>query len=502
MRTQKFTLGIAIMAIICLIFNDYAISQNVRKNLTGKDLLQTTMKSAQNAPGHFDNFLGRIGDDRPLLKNSAENAAYRSDTLLRYSIFGGNEKIVSAYDNDGKLLSTLDQVWIIDKWADYNVITNVYDANGNLLTETSQNYQSNDWVNYRMLTHTYDVAGNRINTLGQEWDGSDWINWGQSDYTYDGNGNMLTELFQQWDGAAWMYTALDTYTYDGAGNRLTMLDKYWDGMEWFDNILDTWTYDGTGHMLTYLDQYWNGEAWENSSLETRTYDGNGNNLTILMQGWDGSGWMNWALITRTFDANNNLISAVVAESYDGVTWTEYSKNDWTYDATGNMLTFTVSLTNWDTGEWEYYTNTEYSYQEGIITSDAYTWTGTGWTIGDAYFLVTYNNNGDVTEFFNGGPAVQVKVYYSSFNVGIKDPEDVPSGHFTIYPNPANYYLTILTDDPDVKIEQLQIIDLSGKEQQITLTYNQVDISKLQDGTYLVKLTASDGQTEIKKIVKQ
>ncbi|NTV84678.1 MAG: hypothetical protein HGA23_10320, partial [Bacteroidales bacterium] len=172
MKTKTFTLSIAITALICLIFSVSAISQNVRKNLTGSDILKATMKSPQKAPGHFVAFLGQPGEDQSHLKNITENAAYRSDTLIRYSIFGGSEKIVSSFNNEGQLLSTLNQVWIINYWADYSMITNVYDASGNLLTETGQNYQSNAWANYRMLTHTYDAAGNCLNTLGQEWDGS------------------------------------------------------------------------------------------------------------------------------------------------------------------------------------------------------------------------------------------------------------------------------------------------------------------------------------------
>ena len=117
-------------------------------------------------------------------------------------------------------------------------------------------------------------------------------------------------------------------------------------------------------------------------------------------------------------------------------------------------------------------------------------------------MVDYKENGIATEFFNGGPAVQIKVYYSSANVGINDPAENQTGQFTIYPNPANNSLTIVPADPAVRIEQIQLIDLSGKEQPLFMNNNQVDISKLQDGLYLLKLTTSDGLTEIKKIVKE
>jgi hypothetical protein len=114
MKTQKFTLRVLIMALVCMICTFSAIPQKAGKNLSGSDLLKTTMKSPQKAPGHFAAFLGQPGEDYSLLKNNMEIAAYRSDTLIRYSIFGGSEKIVSSFNNTGKLLSTLNQVWIIN----------------------------------------------------------------------------------------------------------------------------------------------------------------------------------------------------------------------------------------------------------------------------------------------------------------------------------------------------------------------------------------------------
>jgi hypothetical protein len=116
--------------------------------------------------------------------------------------------------------------------------------------------------------------------------------------------------------------------------------------------------------------------------------------------------------------------------------------------------------------------------------------------------VDYKDNDIVTEFFNGGPAVRIKVYYSDYTTQINDPIGDQPGNFTIYPNPADKSLTIVPANPEIEIEQLQIVDLSGKEQQAIFTDNQVDISKLQNGCYLLKLTTSDGQTETKKIVKQ
>jgi hypothetical protein len=501
MKTRICTLSISMMVTICLIFTSSALSQPVRKQLTGAALYERTMKSSEKAPGHFTQFLGQQEKVQPVIQKRPTVLAYHADTVVRYSIFGGSEKLVYGFNNEGKLLTQLDQLWIIDKWADYDIITNTYDANGNLLTETKEQYRGNAWLNYRKLSHTYDGGGNCLNTLGQQWDGVDWTNSIQSDYTYDGSGKMLTELFQEWDGSDWMNSSLDSCTYNGAGNRITLMNQYWDGSVWSNNFKVTWTYNGTGNILTYLYQFWEGTDWVNSYMETHTYDGNGNRLTVLEQGWDGMAWMNYALSTWTYDANNNPLTGTFQECYDGETWSNASRNEWTYDATGNVVTFFNQIADWMTGEWKNNYIAEHSYQAGRITTNASSWTGTGWTVADAYFPVTYFDIGNQTQFFSGGPAVRTVIYYSSYITGIDAPDALQSEIFRIFPNPTNKSLTFVPNNLGTKIGQLQLYDFNGKELQVILAGNQIDISKLQNGVYLLKLTTLEGQTQIKRIVK-
>jgi hypothetical protein len=506
MKTKTFTIGISIMAIICLFLSGTAMSQQAGKKLSGSELYEFMMKGDHKTSGHFDALPGRSCETRLPMKKSMVNAAYRADTLVRYAINGSSDRTLNTYDNNGNLLNTLVQVRIIDNWTNDNQFTNVYDVSGNLLTANTQQYRGNAWVENNAQAYTYDEAGNCLTSLNQWWDGTVWNNDMFTTYTYDGSGNMLTALYEQWDGTAWMYAELDSLTYDGAGNLLLKLYQAWDGAAWSYALIDSWTYDESGNMLTFLNQWWDGLIWTNNYLQTNTYDGNGNHLTQLEQMWDGAeAWMNYNLFTWTYDAINNPLSLVALTSYDGVTWSNMSKNDWTYDATGNTLTFTISLEDYATGGWKNYTNSEYSYQDGVITVDGSQWfeLTSVWTIGDTYFPVTVYEDGNSTELFSSGPAVRALVYYSSVTAGIKDPEgEDQSGSFSVHPNPANSSLTIIHANPDVQIEQLQIFDLSGKEQQVNLTGNQVDISKLQNGFYLLKLTSSDGLSETKKIVKQ
>jgi len=502
MKTKKSTIEITIMTLLSLIFINAAISQDVIKNLSRSNLPEAAMKCLQKAPGHFTLFPGQSDNDLALLKKSANTVNNTADTVFRYSINNGNEKIVYSYDQDRNLLTTLGKMWVIDEWANSTKVTNTFDANGNMITETAQNWQNNAWINYKMITHTYDGAGNCLKTTGQNWIGGAWVYWGQSDYTWDGSGNMLTELYQQWDSnsSAWVNNTLDSCTYDGNGNLLTFLDLQWDGMSFTNSMLETYSYDGTGNFLTHLTQFWDGAAWQDGYMETNTYDGNGNKITNLGQMWDGIEWMNDYMDTNTYDVTGNRLSYINRYCYDGVEWTNYSCGTFTYDANRNMLTSIYQF--WQMNNWKNTWRAEYNYQAGLITGEGFTWAGTAWTAGDAgVVIINFNDNGNKINFYNGFNAVQVLVYYSTFKAGIDNHAEDPSGLVTVYPNPATDHLTVIPLNPKVKIEKLQLFDLAGNEQQITFSGNRVDLGYLQCGLYFLRLTTKDGQTVMKKIVK-
>lgn len=500
MKTKKITLGISIMALFCLVFNNSAMSQEVNKNLSESILRATPAKCQQKASGHFATFPGQSDNGQPLSKKSANSVNYHADTVFRYSINNGSERTVTLYDNHGNPLTTLKQIWIINKWVNNRLTTNTFDGNDNMLTETAQFWESNNWVNDKMIVHTYDGAGNCLNTLGKEWDGINWENWGQSDYTYDGSGNMLTEIFREWDGSDWVNSTLDSCTYNGTGNCLTAKNLQWDGMGWMYNMLEISTYDGNGKILTDWFQFWDGMMWSDMFRVTFTNNGDGNRTSSLEEFWDGMMWMNSYKDTLMYDANGNYIAYINYNCYDGMTWEEYSRGDFTYNSDGNMLTRINQM--WNMGGWENYVKVEYTYPAGLITADAYTWTGTAWTSGDEYFSVMYNDAGTKIMFYTGeSPAVQVLVYYSSVTSGIDDQDGNLSELVTIYPNPATDHLFLNPANPAVKIEKLQILDLSGKEQHIISSHNRVDLGNLQHGLYFLRITLPDGQVLIKKIVK-
>lgn len=487
----KFT-SWALAMLLSLVSANPLFPQQFSPDLRGLTLRRT--------PVHISVLPGRPGIGQMLPEPGYTDSGYHADTIFRYSIYSGNTRTANTYDDNGMLVSTLEQMWVISQWTNSKQTTGTYDQDGNLLTETSRKWVNNEWVNDRLLTYTYDGSGKRLTAVGQQWDGTVWTNSEQSEFTWDAGGHLLTELYQQWDGFDWMNSSNTIYTYDGNGNCLTSLGQMWDGMAWMDDGLETFTWDLSNNMLSDMFQFWDGTAWGNIWMGIYTYDGDGNRITTLEQMWDGMVWLDNYADTMTYEAGN-YIAYINYYSWDGVTWDPYSRGDFTYDATGNYTSKTWQV--WNMGGWENNLKVDYENQEGLIKADAFSWTGTTWTPGDSYFSVVYNDSGEKYMFYPGGEAaVEVLVYFSAIISDIDPVAGKQPGLFTVYPNPASDFIFITPAEPGVTIGSIHLLDLSGKELPVTFSSERADLVSLKRGLYMLKVTTSDGQTATKKVIKQ
>jgi hypothetical protein len=71
----------------------------------------------------------------------------------------------------------------------------------------------------------------------------------------------------------------------------------------------------------------------------------------------------------------------------------------------------------------------------------------------------------------------------------------------VFPNPAEHYLEVVTDNGSA-VEDVVLFDLTGKVVLSKSKSNQIDISSLQKGDYLINIKMNSGQMVSKKIAKQ
>ena len=79
-------------------------------------------------------------------------------------------------------------------------------------------------------------------------------------------------------------------------------------------------------------------------------------------------------------------------------------------------------------------------------------------------------------------------------------EEITQSEITIYPNPAKDILTFKTTE---KIRKAEIYDLNGRlvKVELGISNNQIDVSSLKTGTYVIKVT-SDKKYHQTKFIKQ
>ncbi len=90
----------------------------------------------------------------------------------------------------------------------------------------------------------------------------------------------------------------------------------------------------------------------------------------------------------------------------------------------------------------------------------------------------------------------------TFNFGITGVDDVKPKEFVVaYPNPTNGVLSVYSEVLD--IESIKIFDVSGKEmisETATNNYKTLDLSSLAKGSYVMRISLSDGTIKSQSVI--
>ncbi len=89
--------------------------------------------------------------------------------------------------------------------------------------------------------------------------------------------------------------------------------------------------------------------------------------------------------------------------------------------------------------------------------------------------------------------------YSLLSIGIDELNS--SDLISLSPNPVSNLLQINYNIDDIKIKQIKIFDILGKEQWINWKDNTIDLSRVQKGLLIVQITLDNNQSFTYKIVK-
>ncbi len=210
------------------------------------------------------------------------------------------------------------------------------------------------------------------------------------------------------------------------------------------------------------DAFWNNS---NGTFQTKKQIVNRNNCKAL------------TLITIDFKCNNWPVTA----TWDNSVFSDTCRN-------GSVFTSVHPGGWWDTG------SPSDLWRAELVNTNQVTFTSN-------YYSGQFDENYAYINNQNDTIPVFWQAFGDSTILMVGTEEIVSNNDIEIFPNPTINNITIQFIDQDLKIEDIQVLNINGKSQPITVTGKNIDLTKIPNGLYFIQLTISNGETITKKIIK-
>lgn len=304
--------------------------------------------------------------------------------------------------------------------------------------ELSWDYQSNHITFGFWNNHVLNSQNKQIELVVKLYDSyiSDWRNYYKQILSYQNDSILDSYSTYDWNNTdqAWKLKSQDLYSY--SNNILaSRIKQTWDGLNWNNAERILYEYNSDNLLSKTVNQIWNNSSWLDWSQELLSYDTNKNVSERLNQVFSNDHWVNNSLFVTTYNAKNQILE-LINKYWDfstGQITSGSSKATYTYN--NSELNTEINHQKWDTSVIDWVN----SYKE-----------------------INYYSN-----------------HHSSGIISLTN-EDI-----ILFPNPANSRLIIsgIPGDSEISIYNLSGLLLLNKQ----LESNQIDISGLKRGTYVLKI---------------
>ncbi len=486
--------------------------QKKEKNIRVNNQSKQRLKSANIVKQGLDSVVYEIFDENSgtLIREGKDEYTYDSNGNLVSEIYLNYDETMKkaeyAYDSNGYVtleieyrLDEISNIWIRDVKTEYTLGSN---GKWTLVIINRWDEAIGDWIADSKKEYEFDPNGNLILEVHYMWDNttSEWVVNIKIENGYDSNGNLT--IHSDYNSTADKVTRKEENSYYSSGKLKSTIEYTLDETtgKWVVKIKIDFTYDSIGNLSSDIIYHWDETTndWVEHNKDEYAYDSNGNRTSYYYSVWNEitSNWVNRYKSEYTYGSNGNPVSG---SSYE---WDE-ATNEWAgsstwedgYDSYGN-LTF-ISEYTWDetTGNWVgWKEETIYDYNylaKDLILPDWFQDENMKHKITD---VLHYSTNEDTGGLYVEGRG---KFFYSDKTITGIDNNEIEL--VQVYPNPASSTLYIKGLAPNVAVS---IFDLNGlligNKQ---LNGNQMDISELANGVYILKVS-NHGKPRIMKFIKQ
>ncbi len=290
-------------------------------------------------------------------------------------------------------------------------------------------------------------------------------------YSYDNDSNIIDYTYKLWDNEIndWETLSKRTYLYDADSNLIEFIDfrKYQNEevYEWSSIFKHIYSYNAYNQLIEDLSySSWNNETndWESLFKYNYTNNSAGNPIEVLVFKWDfiSEIWNNYSQTEITYNSNQQLTEEY-KQKWDPLisNWENYSLKTVLYNDDYQKLE--SKLEYWSTDYWYVESKNTYQHDENqnlinITGFDTFDW----WSS-------TH--------------------YYSEYDILLNNSENDLQNPISIFPNPSSDFININGIEDEVRII---IYNLTGKKVLETSAKNNIDVSSLNKGVYIVNVKSS------------
>lgn len=360
------------------------------------------------------------------------------------------------------------------------------------------------------------------------------------------NCTRCTEYMYISDSIGWNFMAFNEYTYDELYRMTskTTYERFGNGMRKYEYF-----YNGQGLLSEVTYSYYNGTNWHfiekyyyeydeemNQILYIQYKHEDGNWEEVEKKVWEYAGGLPWLILRYSFgtlydkteyDYNEQGLCSEMIRSIYIVEpmvpeWKEYYKELYEYDEAGNLLTKTILDGN--SNGLYYRKKTELAYDGNNNCTNISEYSGYDNNTGQWLYLnkefgfvydstVNINNIAGLSSFwkeyfdldiplFNElqlvtidmGDVIQYDFYYSN-STGLDEPKEIL---LSVWPNPATEKVHV----GGIEIAEVQVYNTLGQLMKTVQNSNEVDVSNLPQGVYLLRITDAEGKNRVARVMKK
>lgn len=391
--------------------------------------------------------------------------------------------------------------------SEYTKVVLDYDAHSNC-TWFAFYYLDDGWEMAYAYEYAYDEQDRLIAMIDYDIEEKE-------DYYYNAQG-LLEEILYSYYDETWQTSGKTVLSYD-EDNRV-FLSMGYEMMDenWVESSKQTWDYeDGLLQVTTTYIVNANGE-WEGDGRTEYHYDGEGLCTEEIESEWAGY----WNTLNKTvyhYDAQQCYEK--IEYGWDGDDWIERYKHGYEHDASGNLLCEIEYYYNSEIQDWTNRNKYEYLFDADNNCTDYYEYfylvALETWSLQMTYHIsygtpeiesiaglalywdlfgrsIPIHNKVEQLIMDEDGEYYYLDFHYSSTD-GLDEPTENP---LTVWPNPAKDFVRI----EGTEAAEVQVYNALGQMVKTVKGSNEINVSGLAEGVYMLRITDADGKSHAARIV--